>query len=110
MSKEVKFTVMLTPGDRYRHHHVRVKGIVTSFRIQYETKVAGKWRPAVRYDTRHGFAHRDLLDKRGRARKTPLFTQGYNETLTFAEHDIKANWRSYKRQFLREDENEAQAS
>ena len=41
-------------------------------------------------------------------RKPPLFTQEYNEALTFAEHDIKANWRSYKRQFLQEDENEAQ--
>ena len=108
MSKEIKFIVMLTPSDRYRHHHVRVKGIVTSFRVQYETKVAGKWFPVVRYDTRHDFAHRDLLDKRGRVRKTPLFTQEYNEALTFAEHDIKANGRSYKRQFLQEDENEAQ--
>ncbi len=108
MKKEVKFLVMLTPVDRYRHYHVRMKGVVTSFRVQYETRVAGKWLPVVRYDTRHRFAHRDLLDKRGRARKTPLFTQDYNEALTFAEHDIKSNWKSYKREFLQEDGDEAQ--
>jgi hypothetical protein len=92
------------PSDRYRHHHVRVKRVVVSFSIQYETKLSGRWLPVVRYDTQHGFAHRDLLDRRGRARKTPLFTQDYNEALTFAEHDIKSNWKGYKRQFLQEED------
>jgi len=99
--KEVKFTIMLTLEDRYSHHHVRLKGTVLSFKVQYETKVEGKWLPVVRYDTRHGFAHRDLLDKGGKEQKTPLFTQNYNEALTFAEHDIKSNWNAYKERFLR---------
>lgn len=99
--KEVKFTIMLTLEDRYGHHHVRLKRAVLSFKVQYETKVEGKWRPVVRYDTRHGFAHRDLLDRRGNEQKTPLFTQDYNEALTFAEHDIKSNWNEYKERFLR---------
>jgi hypothetical protein len=107
MRKEVKFKIMLTPEDRYRHHHVRVRGAVTNFKVQYETQVAGRWLPVVRYDTRHGFAHRDLLDQRGRSRKTPLFTQDYNEALTFAEHDIKSNWESYKRRFLQEGDYES---
>ena len=59
----------------------------------------------VRYDTEHGFAHRDLLDKEGHKQKTPIFTRNYNEALTFAEHDIKVNWKAYKQAFLGGDEN-----
>jgi len=99
--KEVRFTVILTPEDRYRHHHVRFRGDVLSFIVQYETKMEGKWLPVVRYDTRHGFAHRDLLDREGEKQKTPIFTKDYNEGLTFAEYDIKSNWPIYKQQFLR---------
>ena len=59
--KESRFTVMLTSEDRYRHHHVRFKRDVLGFVVQYETRLEGKWLPVVRYDTRHGFAHRDLF-------------------------------------------------
>ena len=91
----------MTPEDRYRHQYVRFKRDVLSFIVQYETKLEGKWYPVVRYDTRHGFAHRDTLDKRGKKQKTPIFARNYNEALTFAEYDIKSNWRLYKQQFLR---------
>jgi len=29
-----------------------------------------------------------------------MFTRDYNEALTFAEYDIKSNWRVYKKAFL----------
>ncbi len=54
----------------------------------------------VRYDTEHGYAHRDIFDKKGDKKKTPLFTRDYNEALTFAEGDIKSNWAIYKKAFL----------
>ena len=57
----------IKPRDRYRHVHVRAKGRIVFFRIQLETLVGEKWMPVVRYDTAHGFVHRDLLDKRGYA-------------------------------------------
>jgi len=82
--KEIQFVVMLTPGDRYRHRHIRLRGNVLSFVVQYETKLKGKWLPVVRYDSEHGFAHRDLFDKTGNQKKTPMFTNDYNEALTFA--------------------------
>jgi hypothetical protein len=98
--KEVTFIAMLTPKDRYRHHHVRFKGEILSFVIQYETKLEGKWLPVVRYDTEHGFAHRDIVDREGNKHKTPMFTKDYSEALTFAEYDIKSNWKVYKKAFL----------
>lgn len=98
--KETKFTVMLTPEDRYRHKHIRFKGNILSFIVQYETTLEGKWLPVVRYDTEHGFAHRDLFDRKGNKNKMPMFTEDYNEALTFAEYDIKSNWKIYKQAFL----------
>jgi len=56
--------------------------------------------PVVKYDTEHGFAHRDILDKKGNKHKTPIFARDYNEALTFAEYDIKSNWILYKKAFL----------
>ena len=56
----------------------------------------------VRYDTAHGFAHRDLLNIKGEVIKTPLFNQDFNDSLTFSESDLKTNWESYKRNFTEE--------
>lgn len=99
--KRAGFRVMLTSEDRYRHEHIRMKKEVLGFVVQYETRVAGQWLPVIRYDTRHGFAHRDLLDVKGNKRKTPMFTQDFSEALTFADYDIQSNWRIYKERFLK---------
>ena len=48
----------------------------------------------------HGFAHRDLMSLEGSLEKTPLFNQNYNDALTFAESDLKCNWKYYKMRFL----------
>ncbi len=67
-----------------------------------ETLVEGNWYPVVSYDTSHGFAHRDLINRKGEAIKTPIFIQDYNDALTFAESDLKANWEIYEERFLKE--------
>ncbi len=56
----------------------------------------------MRYDTSHGFAHRDIINIEDEKRKTPLFITDKNDALTFAENDIKDNWEVYKRRFLEE--------
>jgi hypothetical protein len=104
--RDIEFAVMLTPDDRYRHKHKSFRGNVLSFSIQYETRLEGEWFPVVRYDTEHGFAHRDLLDRKGNSRKTPMFTKNYNEALTFAEYEIKSNWKMYKKAFTGGNEDE----
>ncbi|MEW6358520.1 MAG: hypothetical protein AB1696_19455 [Planctomycetota bacterium] len=90
-----EYVIRLGPDDRYRHLHNRVRRSIVSFRVQYETRIKDKWLPVVRYDTAHGYAHRDLLDPDGHATKTPLFNQDPNEALLFAENDLKANWIKY---------------
>jgi hypothetical protein len=98
---ETDYVVRIGPEDRYRHLHVRRHGKITFFRLQYETKVKDDWFPVVRYDTAHGFVHRDLMNYKGIViSKTPLFNQDYNDALTFAENDLKLNWEYYKKRFL----------
>jgi len=104
--KTVDFLVMLTFTDRYRHQHTRLRGKIIKFKVQYETKIGSNWFPVVRFDTSHGFAHRDLLDVKGRKKKTPIFAKNLNEALIFAEADIKSNWQMYKAQFVRGMKNE----
>ena len=100
--KEVEYIIRLGPSDRYRHLHIKEKGKIVFFRIQYETKISDTWYTVVRYDTAHGFAHRDQLDAKGKVEKTPLFNQDYNDALTFAESDLKSNWEQYKNKFQEE--------
>jgi hypothetical protein len=71
-----------------------------------EICVKSKWYPVVRYDTTHGFAHRDFIHPDGHSEKTPIFVQNYNDALTFAEADLKTNWRIYREQYLKEVGNE----
>lgn len=98
--KEVEYIIRIGSFDRYRHLHIKDAGKILYFRVQYETSVKDIWYPVVRYDTAHGFAHRDLLDIKGNVEKTPLFNQDYNDALIFAESDLKNNWKQYKDKFL----------
>lgn len=100
MQKRTEYTIRLSPTDRYRHLHVRVKERIVFFRVQLETLRDDVWHAVVRYDTAHGFAHRDLIDLKGGTMKTPLFNQDWNDALTFAENDLKINWKYYKQRFL----------
>ncbi len=98
--KKVEYVIRIGPSDRYRHLHIQEKGRIVYFRVQYETKINKEWHSVARYDTAHGFAHRDLMSIRGRVEKTPLFKQEYNDALTFAENDLKTNWQYYKRRYM----------
>lgn len=99
--KETEFVIQLALADRVREHHVRNRGKIISFTVQYETLWRGDWLPVVRYDTAHGFAHRDLYNARGRSMKIPLFVRDYNQALSFAELDLKAHWRIYRERFVK---------
>jgi hypothetical protein len=100
--KTVKFLVPLVTDCRRRQTYVRLKKRILSFSIQLEVFVKGKWLPVIRYDTTHGFAHRDIIHFDGSVEKTPLFLHTYNEALTFAEEDLRENWPLYRDRFLKE--------
>ena len=104
--KMEEFVVRLSADCRRRHKHTHFKGKVMNFSVQLEMRHNDKWHPVIRYDTAHGFAHRDFIHPNGKVEKTSLFLQDYNEALIFAEEDLKTNWELYREKFLREVKND----
>ena len=92
----------MTNDTRLRHIHTHWKNEVASFTVQLEISVRSEWRPIVRYDTAHRFAHKDVIHADGTREKTPLYVSDFKDALTFSDRDLKANWRAYREQFLSE--------
>lgn len=91
--QEVEYLYYLTAEltDRLRVFAQKEKGMILQFVVQYEALMSGKWQPVVRYDTAHGFAHKDVMTATGKTIKQPLFFETYNLTFTHATLDLKAN-------------------
>lgn len=64
--------------------------------MQYEALLEGDWRPIARYDTAHGFAHKDLIHPDGKEEKQSLYFPDYNLAFTFAIQDLKISWPWYR--------------
>ncbi len=75
---------------------------IVGFAVQIEVRVNENWKPVVRYDTAHGFAHQDVIHYDGRKEKRPIPFQDWNEALSYAESDLRTNWGLYRDRFLKE--------
>jgi len=95
------YIFMLTDKDRKRHEHITDKGKIIGFVVQYETLFESKWVPIVRYDTAHGYAHKDLMNPDGSKEQMFLGIVDLNNALTLADIDINENWERYKERYLR---------
>lgn len=101
---KIEYLYYLSPqkSDRLRVQAYKEKNKILEFVVQYEAKILDKWYPVVRYDTRHGFAHRDLLHPDGSSDKEPLWFEDYNLSLTYTTEDLKHNWQRYRQKFEEE--------
>lgn len=88
--------------DRLRVQAKKQKGKIVRFVVQYEALIKNEWRAIVRYDTSHGFAHKDIIHSSGEADKQPLHFQDFNMALTFAIQDLKTSWKWYRMAYERE--------
>lgn len=100
--KVTKFVTLYDDDCRKRHVHRRIKSRIIDFSLQVEVKIKGRWQPIVRYDTAHGFAHRDIIHPDGRIEKTALNLSDFNDALNFADNDLEVNWETYRKRFLKE--------
>lgn len=69
--------------------------------VQYESKIKDQWYPVVRYDTSHGFFHRDLFNPKGEEIKKIIPIENLKDALIYAEQDLKDRWEWYKEKFKR---------
>ncbi|MBI5197119.1 MAG: hypothetical protein HZA19_00765 [Nitrospirae bacterium] len=97
---EKTYTRALGEGARKRHYHKTEKGRVIDFIVQLEVKVEGQWKPVIRYDCSHDFAHIDRYNIQGEKVKEEIHLP-YEETLTLADEDINFNWEFHKERFLK---------
>jgi hypothetical protein len=104
---QIEYEVALdeTALEWMRVRFATVRGQVMTFAIQYETTDHGERVPVVRYDNAHGFAHRDVLNRRGQIiDKRPIAgAPEPNIALNVGERDIQENWERYRRAFFGDD-------
>ncbi len=102
-----KYITYLGADCRRRHYHCRIGRWIIEFSVQLEIWVNNNWIPIIRYDTAHGFAHKDIISVNGNVKKITLDNiRDFAEALTFAENDIKTNWELYRDKFLKEADND----
>ncbi len=86
--------------DRLRVHFITERGQVKSILvIQYEAYIDGKWRAIVRFDSAHGFFHKDIMSPAGEQQKIDLSSFDKKFDLNEAIADIKNNWASYRKEY-----------
>jgi len=107
---EIQYVYDLSPDlqDRMRVVAEKERGKIIKFTVQYEAFLANQWCPIVRYDTAHGFAHRDVMHPNAPAEKQSIVFTDYNQAFTYAIQDIKHSWEQYRAQYEGEIKNDAQ--
>lgn len=88
--------------DRLRIRLRTERGQLTDIVVQYEALIKGEWAAIVRYDTSHGYPHRDVLHPNGAKDKYSLSFPDLKAFLQYAEQDLKDRWEWYKERFLLE--------
>ena len=97
-----EFFKFLDDGDTIRVGFDLERGHVLEFSVQLECWIEDRWRPVARYDTAHGFAHRDVLGWSGNVvEKTPLPANWtLKRALAYAISDLKDHAATYRSEFL----------
>jgi len=69
--KEIKFVYTFTEEEteRLRVSVLKSKGQILKFVVQLEIKIGNFWKPIVRYDTAHGYSHKDIIRADGSIEK-----------------------------------------
>ena len=83
---EIEFLFLLSEEleDRLRVSALKRKGVIIKFVVQYEAYIENNWRHIIRYDTSHGFAHKDVIHYNGEQEKQPLYFPDFNTAFTYA--------------------------
>ena len=98
MGKRTHYLRPLDVDARLRVEFEVEKGKVRQFLVQLEVKDQGEWRPVIRYDCAHGYAHCDRFTRKGERHKERL-PLSYEEALTHAQQDLRRNWERYRERF-----------
>lgn len=87
--------------ERLRLRLLTDKGEVVKLVVQYESLIKNEWIAIVRYDTSHGFFHRDVLSPNGDQEKQTINIANLNDAVLYAEQDLKDRWEFYKSRYIK---------
>ena len=99
---EKSYVQVVNGRNRIRVRFTKDRGRILDFVVQYETQVKGEWQAVIRYDTAHGRPHTDVMRPDGNKEKRLLHFPNFNDAFAYAEEDVKTNWESYRREYIRE--------
>lgn len=99
--RHVEFRRLLEDNIALRVEFDSERGQIIRFVVQLECQFDDneKWVAVVRYDTAHGYAHRDTMRPYHREEKTRMSVQDYNEAFTMAMDDIVGSRGEYYRRY-----------
>lgn len=94
---EREFLIQLDlPGVIIRVRYQKDRGRILWFTVQLEAILEERWSAITRYDTSHGFVHRDDMRPSGEQFKSgPLVFASYEDALNFAIRDLRINAQWY---------------
>lgn len=101
MATETSFESMLDDDVAMRMRFLWDAGQIIEFIVQLELYAGERWYPVVRYDTSHGFAHRDILRPSGSQEKQAFEMKDFQEAMTYADADIRMRYIEYCNRFKR---------
>ena len=95
------WAIFLESGAWIEIHRDTVAGRTVSFRVVMLSDIGGTRYCVTRYDTAHGYAHRDVIGmKEGLRGKILCPTFTYNQAFEYAIRDIEQNADLYLSDFL----------
>ena len=99
--RTVEFRRLLDYDNALRVMFETERGQILRFVVQLEYQFGeeGEWFPVVRYDTAHGYAHRDIMHPTKKEEKTEISVQDYNEAFTIAMDDVVEKRYDYRRRY-----------
>jgi hypothetical protein len=99
--RTVEFRRLLDYDNALRVMFESERGQILRFVVQLECQFAadGEWVTIVRYDTAHGYAHRDIIRPNEKEEKTRVSVQNYNEAFTIAMGDVVEKRYVYRRRY-----------
>ena len=97
----VEFRRLLDYDNALRVMFESEHGQILRFVVQLECLFAedGEWIAVVRYDTAHGYAHRDIMHPHKKEEKTKMSVKDYNEAYTIAMDDVVEKRYDYRRRY-----------
>lgn len=94
---EKEWIVYLGQACRVEVEKITFRGRVTGFRVVLLAEIDGELHCVTRYDTAHGFAHRDVLGFGGKSLDKEVLSvdDDYNAAFELSYKDIISNYEHY---------------